>query len=158
MSTLYFDSSALVKYYLIEPGTPWVRSIMDQQTDQGWEHEISTSILSVAEVVSAFAKRRRAKEISPTLYDAVISRFLREGRQRCQLFSAHEVVIDLATELLQRYPLRAYDAVQLATALELNQILRGNRLPLLTFISADKALCDAAGAAGLRAEDPNDHP
>ena len=156
-STLYFDSSALVKYYLIESGTLWVRSTIDQWTGQGWEHRIATSMLSVAEVVSAFAKRRRAKEIPPALYNAVISRFLREGRQRCQLLGAHETVIDLATDLIQRYPIRAYDAIQLATALQLDQVLRSNRLPPLAFVSADKALCDAARAAGLRAENPNDH-
>ena len=59
MSQLYFDSSALVKYYIIEPGTAWVRSAIDRRVNLDWEHEIVTSVLSVAEVVSAVAKRRR---------------------------------------------------------------------------------------------------
>ena len=156
MGTLYFDSSALVKYYLVEPGTSWVRSTIDRRTNSNWEHEIATSILSVAEVVSAFASRRRAKEISSKLYDGIISRFLREGRRRCQLVAASEAVVDLAAQLIHRHPLRAYDAVQLATALRLNQILQENWLPPLTFVSAGGMLCDAARAEGISAENPSD--
>ena len=158
MSQLYFDSSALVKYYLVETGTPWVRSVIDPRTDSNWEHEISTSILSVAEAISAFAKHRRAKNISLGLYASVISRFLREGRQRCRLLGIGEPIVDLAVQLIQRHPLRAYDAVQLATALRLDQVLQDNRLSPLTFVSADEVLCKAARAEGIGAENPNDHP
>jgi len=158
MSTLYFDSSALVKYYLVEIGTPWVRSILDARKGRDWEHDVSTSILTIAEVVSAFTRRRRARQISATLYSAIISRFLREGRYRCHPLGVDESVVNAATELLQRHPLRAYDAVQLATALRLDHLLRDNRLSPVTFVSADGVLCDAARAEGLTAENPNDHP
>lgn len=47
-------------------------------------------------------------------------------------------------------------AVQLATALRLNQVLRENRLPPLTFVSADGVLCDTAEAEGLAAVNPNE--
>ena len=156
MSQLYFDSSALVKYYIIEPGTAWVRSAIDRRVNLDWEHEIATSILSVAEVVSAFAKRRRVKDISSRLCAGTISRFLREGRHRCRLVGVSESVVDLAVQLVQGHPLRAYDAVQLATALRLNQILRQNRLPSLTFVSADAVLCQVAQAEGLTTVNPNE--
>ncbi len=155
MSQFYFDSSALVKYYLVEPGTSWVRSTIERRTNLNWEHEITASILSIVEVISAFAKHRRAKNISSGLYASVISRFLREGRQRCKLLSAGEPVVDLAAQLIQRHPLRAYDAVQLATALRLNQVMRDNLLPPLTFVSADEVLCQVAEAEGLAAVNPN---
>lgn len=155
--TFYFDSSALVKYYLIEPGTSWVRTIIDQRSNSGWKYKIATSILSVPEVVSAFARRRRMKTIPPNVYAGVISRFLREGRHRCQLVGVNEGVVNFAAELIQHHPLRVYDAVQLATALSLNQVLRENRLPLLTFVSADEVLCDVAKAEGISAENPNDY-
>ena len=156
MSQFYFDSSALVKYYVVETGTPWVRSVVDLRTGSSWEHEVTTSILSVAELISAFAKHRRAKNISSSLYASVISRFLREGRQRCRLLGVGEFVVDLAVRLIQRHPLRAYDGVQLATALRLNQVLRENRLPPLAFVSADETLCQAAEAEGLAAVNPNE--
>lgn len=156
MVHFYFDSSALVKYYLVEPGTSWVRSMIDQRVNLEWEHEIVTSVLSVAEVVSAFAKRRRVKDISSRLCAGAISRFLREGRHRCQLVGVSESVVDLAVQLVQGHPLRAYDAVQLATALRVNQILRQNRLPSLTFVCADAVLCQVAQAEGLTTVNPNE--
>lgn len=156
MSNLYFDSSALVKYYLVEVGTPWVRSILDAHNGRDWEHDVSTSILTIAEVVSAFTRRRRAKQISATLCVAIISRFLREGRHRCHPLGVNELIVDVATELLQRHPLRAYDAVQLATALRLDRVLRENCLSPVTFVSADGLLCDVARAEGLAAVNPND--
>jgi hypothetical protein len=103
-------------------------------------------------------RRRRAKEISQRHQVRTLARLGIDFRQRYTTAQVSDPIVELAVELTGRHPLRAYDAVQLATALELNQILRGHRLPPLTFISADKALCDAARAAGLRAEDPNDHP
>jgi len=156
MVQFYFDSSALVKYYLVELGTSWVRSTIDQRVNLEWEHEIVTSVVSVAEVVSAFAKRRRVKDISPRLCAGAISRFLREGRHRCQLVGVSESVVDLAVQLVQGHPLRAYDAVQLATALRVNQILRQNQLPSLTFVSADAVLCRVAQAEGLTTVNPNE--
>ena len=156
MSQLYFDSSALVKYYLVEPGTAWVRSASDRRGNLDWEPEIATSILSVAEVVSAFARRRRVKDISSKLYAGIISRFLREGRHRLHLIEVSGAVVDLGVQLIQGHPLRAYDAVQLATALWLNRLLTENHLPPLTFVSADEILCQVAGAEGLVAVNPNE--
>lgn len=58
----------------------------------------------------------------------------------------------------EKRSLRVCDAVQLATALRLNQVLRENRIPPLVFVSADGVLCDAARAEGVSAENPSDHP
>jgi predicted nucleic acid-binding protein len=88
----------------------------------------------------------------------LIARFLRDARSRYTRLPVSDATINLAVELIQRHPLRAYDAVQLATALRLNQVLQDNRLPPLTFVSADEVLCDAARAEGASAENPNDHP
>jgi len=53
------------------------------------------------------------------------------------------------------YPLRAYDAVQLATALRLNSVMLENELPPLTFVSADEILCEAAEAENIASVNPN---
>lgn len=55
-------------------------------------------------------------------------------------------MIELAAELVWRHPLRAYDAIQLASALWL---ARESRMAL-TFVCADRRLAAAAAAAGLR--------
>ncbi len=157
MASFYFDSSALVKYYIPEVGTHWVKILVDDRADDEWRNAVATSSLSVAEVVAAFTKRHRMREISEGLKAALISRFLRDGRQRCTLLEADSTVIDTAVQLIQRHPLRAYDAVQLATALILNNALIADQLPPLTFVSADNVLCRAARAEGLPAENPNEH-
>jgi hypothetical protein len=154
MARYYFDTSALVKYYIIERGTNWVKALIDARLDEGWEHVIITVILSVVEVTAAFARRRRMKEISKGLYAAILSRFLREGRRRYTLIDVNESIINLAAGLAQRHPLRAYDAVQLATALIINRALVAEELPPLVFVSADDVLCEAARAEGLEAENP----
>lgn len=157
MASFYFDSSALVKYYIPEVGTHWVKILVDDRADDEWRNTIASSSLSVAEVVAAFTKRHRMREISTGLKAALISRFLRDGRQRCTLLEADGTVIDTAVQLIQRHPLRAYDAVQLATALLLNRRLLAEKLLPLTFISADDVLCEAARAEGLLSENPNEY-
>ena len=157
MASFYFDSSALVKYYIIESGTEWVRNLIDGRLGEEWANTISTSALTWAEVISAFAKRHRMGDISTHLYRALTARFLREAHLRYGRLRVNDAVIEAAVDLLQRHPLRAYDAVQLATALILNSALIADQLPPLTFISADNLLCRAAWAEGLSSKNPNEH-
>ncbi len=157
MASFYFDSSALVKYYIIESGTEWVRNLIDDRVGEKWANTISTSALTWAEVISAFAKRHRMGDISTHLYRALTARFLREARLRYGRLKVNDAVIEAAVELIQCHPLRAYDAVQLATALILNSALIADKLPPLTFVSADNVLCEAARAEGLPTENPNEY-
>jgi predicted nucleic acid-binding protein len=158
MEHCYFDTSALVKYYIVETGTRWVRALIDEKDDEQWVNVISTSALTWAEAISAFSRHHRSRIISNSLYTRLVARFLRDGQARYARLPANDAAINLAVELIQRHPLRAYDAVQLATALRLNQVMRENRLPALTFVSADGVLCEAARTEGVSAENPNDHP
>ncbi len=60
--------------------------------------------------------------------------------------------------LANSHTLRAYDAVQLAAALEiLRQRHEAGWVPV-TLISADHALNTAAMAVGVAVDDPNSHP
>jgi len=68
------------------------------------------------------------------------------------------LIIDLATELLQRHPLRAYDAVQLASARIVNQSLIAHGLPPLIFVTSDDRLITATRGEAMTAENPNLHP
>ena len=67
-------------------------------------------------------------------------------------------IIDLAAELLQRHPVRAYDAVQLASASIVNQSLIAHGLPPLIFVTADDRLIAATRGEAVTAENPNLHP
>jgi uncharacterized protein len=60
--------------------------------------------------------------------------------------------------LADAHELRAYDAVQLAAALELNGRWLAAGMSGITLVSADQDLNTAATAEGLMVEDPNVHP
>ena len=68
------------------------------------------------------------------------------------LLPVTEHLIDLAAHLTQRYPLKGYDAVQVAAALHLRPTL-GPKRPL-TFVVGDKSVIAAAQAEGLVVDDP----
>jgi predicted nucleic acid-binding protein len=67
-------------------------------------------------------------------------------------------IIDLAVELIQRHPLRAYDAVQLASASIVNQSLMAYGLPPLIFVTANDRLIAATRSEAVTAENSNLHP
>ena len=61
-------------------------------------------------------------------------------------------------DLAEARALRGYDAVQLATALELHRLRQEMSLPPLAFVSADGDLNEAAEAEGLLTDNPTAHP
>ncbi|MFQ5830631.1 MAG: type II toxin-antitoxin system VapC family toxin [Candidatus Methylomirabilia bacterium] len=64
-------------------------------------------------------------------------------------------MIHKAMDLIQAHPLRAYDAVQLASALTLAMLPHGMTL---TFVSADEALLAVAQRRGLSTVNPSLSP
>jgi len=59
MTTAYFDSSALVKRYVNEVGSAWVRRALAHPT----EASIYTALLTYAEVLSALQRKVREREL-----------------------------------------------------------------------------------------------
>jgi len=111
----------------------------------------------MVEIYSALARRRR--EGSVPAADCIIA---------AQAFTAHSAteyefieldlgVVTQARDLLERHPLRAYDAAQLASALVANQALDTAHLAALVFISADDRLNATAVAEGLIVDNPSLH-
>jgi predicted nucleic acid-binding protein len=65
MTTYYFDSSGIVKYYIPEPGSQWVNGVVDAQTKEGkWRYYIAMAQIGIVEVAAAIARRRRMGQIS----------------------------------------------------------------------------------------------
>ncbi|MGQ0504371.1 MAG: type II toxin-antitoxin system VapC family toxin, partial [Myxococcaceae bacterium] len=65
-----------------------------------------------------------------------------------RLVEVRPPVLQLASELIWQQALRAYDALQLASALRLKQATRLS----VTFWCADRALCESAVEEGLRVQ------
>jgi predicted nucleic acid-binding protein len=66
-----------------------------------------------------------------------------------------EDVIQHAVSLVRHYPLRAADAIQLATAIQLSQALQEAQLGPAIVVSADDRILEAAPYEGLTIENPN---
>lgn len=154
MSVFYADSSVLVKRHVWEVGSEWVTLLCDPALG----HEITTSQLSVIEVISALNRRRREGSIAETDYALLRDDFLSLCHSAYRLVSVTEPVLLHARLLLERYPLRAYDALHLASALEVHISLISAGLPPLTFLAADDRLLDAATVEGLPVDNPNRYP
>ena len=153
MSVAYLDTSALVKRYITEVGSEWVRTLLREPTTYTF-----TSLLTVIEGVCAFARRRREGMLSQGDHRRILDAFDYDVTYRYSVLEVEPRAIDAARQLANRNPLRAYDALHLATAWLLNQdLVDSGQLPL-TFGCADDHLLDIAQSEGLVAANPNRHP
>jgi len=150
----FFDSSAIVKRYITETGSAWVKTIVKGQPKKN----LYLSFVTGAEVTAAFAKRHRNGDISTGDYNKTRRVFQHHFQRQYTLLRVTKDVIQRAMVLIHAHPLRGFDAIQLATALILEDHLKRSGLPGITFVCADKTLCNAAKAEGLTTENPNNHP
>ena len=133
---------------------PWLRGILAPAAGNA----VVTARITMVELHSALARRLREGSVDAQACLIAVQAF----NQHCATESRFVVldlnVVGLARDLLDRHPLRAYDAVQLASALRVNRALQAVRLPPLLFLSADDRLNTAATHEGLATDSPNSHP
>ena len=154
MSYFYLDSSALTKRYLPEKGTTWVRALTDPATG----HTVAIAQITRVEVAAALASRHRVPNgLTLVERDNAVGLLLQHCDTEYYIVAWEATTISRAVTLTQNYRLRGYDAVQLATALVMNEALLAAGLHGLTLLSADDDLNAAAQAEGLATENPNDH-
>lgn len=150
MAAYFFDSSALAKRYVQEAGTAWVRGLTHRRSG----NQIFLARITIVEVTAAVARRRGGKTITSAKASSLLSRFRKHLAGRYTILELAPALLGDAATLADQHELRAYDAVQLAAALELNRVSQGG----VVLVSADKELNEAAKAEGLVIEDPNLHP
>jgi predicted nucleic acid-binding protein len=153
MTTYYVDTSALVKRYVDEVGSDWFRMILDQSPPSS----VIVVHLVIVEMTSALTRRQREGTVTPAEYAQIQAAFRSDCLNEYRIVTAVDGIIDEATRLLERYPLRAYDAVHLAAAVVANRHLLADGLASLIFLSADDRLNDAASAEGFAVDNPNHH-
>jgi predicted nucleic acid-binding protein len=136
----FFDASALVKRYVWEAHTGRVRRLLA-------EGDVVVSRLSEVEVVSALARLARDGAITQAERDrATVA--LQHDLDEWHVVEVAAQVAARARLLLLRHPIRSGDAIQLASAQYLEQMLDQ---PLTGFIAFDARLNDAARAEGISA-------
>ena len=117
-----------------------------------------TSRISVVEVVSALNRRQREGSLSPTEYLRMVTDFATLCPTAYQLVDVTEEVVDRTRRLLEQHVLRAYDAIQLASALLTDHIIRAGGEPPLMLLAADERVLTAARSEGLAVDTPHWHP
>lgn len=139
--TVYADTSALIKLFVAERGSDEMRRLVQGST-------VAVSELTWAEAHATFARRLREGHDPEPAHDAVVARFERAWRQMLRV-PLSQPVLRAVPDLCRRHPLRAGDAIQLASAL----LLAGQGVSI-TYACNDARLLTAAAAEGLPTFDP----
>ena len=137
---IYFlDTSALVKRYVEERGSAMVRQLLRRRV------EIAVARITEAEALAAIARATRKNEITAEDRDRAFDS-LASDIGNARVIEVRRTVVRAVRELVVRWPLRGYDAVQLACALR----LRSEGAAVDVWCS-DAALANAARGEGMRA-------
>jgi len=144
----YLETSALVKLYVRESGTERVLALANRTT----ENRLAILALTQVELRSAVRRRERNGEIPPLVATQLLETFKRHLEVRFVSQMVTDFVLDVASALVDRHALRAYDAVQLAGYVALRGST-GTDAPV--FVSSDNALLSAAKQEGIPVLDPS---
>src|SRR5215217_3082586 len=150
MAVYYADTSALVKRHVNETGSAWVKTLLDPLAN----NTIITARISVVEVISALNKKIRTAEISISDYRLMATDFRAVFINEYQIIETANSIYEHACVLLEKHKLRAYDSVQLASAILAARVVQTSGSPSLTFLASDMDLHAAAQAEGLMTDRP----
>jgi predicted nucleic acid-binding protein len=150
----FLDSSALAKCYINEVGSHWVRSIVTPASG----NDLHVLRIAEVEVTSAIVRRRKAGSLSQTAAKTAVTQLHNDLAREYVLLDVSDRLLTSAVSLVQTHELRAYDAIHLAAAIELNQVRVSLGLPSLIVVSADLELNAATQVEGIQVENPDNHP
>ena len=136
MPAFFFDSSALAKCYVIEVGSAWVRAILAPAS----RNDIHVLPVAEVEVASAIVRRRNTGAISVADAATALIQLRHDFTTDYIVLGAPDQLFNFAVSLVETYGLRAYDAVQLAAAAELNRVRTTGGLLPAAIVSADQEL------------------
>lgn len=140
---VFADSSALVKLYADEHGSTEVRKLSN----------VVVSQLARVEVPAALWRKHRMGELAATDAAVLVADFEADyfgdidEPPRFLVAAVTSAVIDAAARLVAVHGLRAYDAIQLASALSVADAVPDG----VDFLAYDAPLIAAAAAEGLTA-------
>lgn len=134
----FLDTSALVKRYVTEPGSDQVRRLFRRAVD------VALARITEAEACAAIARAVRMSVLTDDDRDRAFEQ-IAEDVARARVVEIRRSVVSAVHDLVVRWPLRGYDAIQLSCALR----LQSEDLPI-TFWCADSELANAARGEGMR--------
>ena len=131
---LFADSSALAKRYILDEASQRFDDLLADAASLG------VSVLCLPEIVSSLCRRRRERSINTVQYSAA-KQALELDLEDVTVIQIVDSVVLRSVQLLETNPLRAADAIHVASALVWNADV---------FVSADAQQCTAAKKSGLR--------
>jgi predicted nucleic acid-binding protein len=154
MGGYFVDSSALVKRYVQETGTGWVRRL----TRRNAHAPIYLARITTVEGTAVVARRRKGKKLTSAKASSILHRFRKHLAGRYTVIEITPAIFSDAMRMANAHSLRAYDAVQLAAALEIHRQRQEAGFGPVMLVSSDRDLNTAAAAEGLTVDDPTAHP
>ena len=142
---LYVDTSALVKRYFREPYSDEVLSRWQSAV------QIVTSAVAYAETMASIYRKKREADLADALTRDLIGLFRRDWESfiRVDVTSELNQYLD---ELVEKYPLRGFDAIHLASAKVVCERLAED----FVFACFDDRLARAARSEHLQTFPPGD--
>ena len=136
----YFDTSALVKRYVDEPGRRDVLQLLRRNA-------CVTSVVLPVELRSSLRRRVAEGSIDATRLPAILKHIAADRRYWTFVEVGTDVLANAET-LVAAHPIRTLDAIHVASA---RLFAARIAMPGLTFVSADKRQTETAVAVGLAA-------
>jgi predicted nucleic acid-binding protein len=154
MALYFFETSALVKRYVSEKGTAWVEGLLIPALHP----TVYIAQITGVESIAAITLRTRRGDTTQQEAAAAIANFRRDYAHEYLMAQVTNALIAVAMDLAEKHALRGYDAVQLASALQVQTERQVYGLSPPIFLSADNNLNASAAAEGLAVDNPNLHP
>ena len=141
---VYLDSSAIIKRYIKEPGSDYVRKIYLKC--YSGDITLSCNIWNIGEVLGAFDRAKIIGRIDDETYTIVKRRFLLEIRRMMKLGSLLIVPLKIrilkeSWKLIERHHIYEADAIQITSAKYVNSV---------EFLTGDRRLHEVALKEGLK--------
>lgn len=130
---VYLDTSTLVKLYVDEIGSEKIRDIADQAS------VISTSKIAYAEARSAFTRKQKEGGFSHRTLREIVDDLNRDWESYF-VIEVSDGLIRSAGDLAEKYFLRGFDSIHLASAIQLKNKSRSE----VYFSSTDLRLNQSA--------------
>jgi predicted nucleic acid-binding protein len=147
VASLFLDTSAVVKRYILEAGTSEVHRLADPAITDS----VHIAHITIVECVAAVARRARVGDLSDEAALVATENFLGDCDRLYDIVPIETTVVARAVALACTHVMRGYDAVQLAAALCVRDATSPDGLIL---VSADRRMCQIARAEGMDVIDP----
>jgi predicted nucleic acid-binding protein len=150
VAAYYLDASSAVKGYVAERGS----SRMLQILEEGVNHELYLSRIGTVEVAAALFRRTMAGGAQPEDVLSAMNRLREDIQNVYRVVELSVAMAEQAIKVAEQHRLRAYDCMQLATVLLLQEQRASFELAPLVLVSSDIELNTVAESEGLIVEDP----